>query len=175
MSGAQKKKIIIISALALLLVALVCVYLFAVLPLLEEDTDNADELPEIAPGEGIYGGSMVTVYPEIDKTTIEYIEITNANGSFAFHKYFDSSMKVEEMRIKGHEKINHDESMYAVLLAYVRAPVAFQSHSSKNAPLRDVSDDKMKEYGVTKDTCQASYTVGYKKNGKMEFLPSKET
>lgn len=169
MSGVQRKKIIIISALALLLVALICVYFFVVLPLLEDDTDDTDAPPYVAPGEGLYGGTMVTVYPEIDKTTIEYVEITNASGTFAFHKYFDSSMKVEEMRIKGHEKINHDESMYGVLLAYIRLPVAYQSHSEKNAPLRDVSEEKMREYGVTKDTCQASYTVGYKKNGKMEY------
>ncbi len=168
MSKDQKKLIIIISALALALIALVCVYIFVIIPLTEEEPETV-EPPKLAPGEGLYGNSMITIYPEIDKTTIEYIEITNKNGTYAFHKYFDSSMKVEEMRIKGHEKINHDESMYAVLLAYVRLPVSYQSHTVENAPLRNVSQEKMKEYGVTKDTCQASYKVGYKENGKMKY------
>jgi len=169
MSKDQRKKIIIISALAILLIALVCVYIFVIIPLTEDDTDTGNNPPYVAPGEGLYGNSMVTIYPEIDKTTIEYIEITNESGTYAFHKYFDSSMKAEEMRIKGHEKINHDESMFAVLLAYVRLPVSYQSHTEGNAPLRNVSLETMKKYGVTKDTCRASYKVGYKENGKMNY------
>ena len=169
MNKVQRNRIILISVLALILVGLICVYFLVVLPLLNEETEDGDTPPYVAPGEGLYNNTMITVYPEIDKNAVEYVEITNKSGTYAFHKYFDSSMSVEEMRIKGHEKINHDESMYAVLLAYVRLPVSYQSHTEANAPMRDVSEEKMREYGVTEDTCQASYTVGYKKNGKMEY------
>ena len=169
MNRVQRNRIILISALAVLLVGLICTYFFVVLPLLDEGTEETDAPPYVAPGEGLYNNTMITVYPEIDKNAIEYVEVTNKNGTYAFHKYFDSTMSVEEMRIKDHEKINHDESMFAVLLAYVRLPVSYQSHTAANAPMRDVSEEKMREYGVTEDTCQASYTVGYKKNGKMEY------
>lgn len=169
MNKLLKKRIIIISALALFLIALVCVYFFVIIPLTEEEPDEGNAPPTIAEGEGIYGGSMITMYPEIDIAAIESVEISNKSGTYAFHKYFDSSMTVEEMRIKGHEKINHDESKLSILLAYLRLPVAYQSHLESNAPMRDVSVEKMEEYGVTEDTCQASYTIGYKKNGKVEY------
>lgn len=164
----QRKKITLISVLALLLVALVFVYIFVILPLTEEETET-NKPPKVEKGEGLYGGSMITMYPELNINAIEYIEITNKNGTYAFHKYFDSSMKVEEMRIKDHEKINHDESMYTILAAYVRLPVSYQSHTEENAPLRNLTTEQMKKYGVTKDTCQATYKVGYKENGIMKY------
>lgn len=168
MSRENRKKIITISILACVLIALVFVYIFVVLPLTEEEAPPAAP-PLTAPGEGLYNNTMVTVYPELDKTKIEYIEISNKDGTYAFHKYYDTSMQAEELRIKGHEKIDYDDSMLSILLAYIYLPVSYQSHTEANAPMRDVSLEKMKEYGVTEDTCQASYTVGYKENGEMKY------
>ena len=169
MSRENRKKIITISILACVLIALVFVYIFVVLPLTEEEEAPPAAPPLTAPGEGLYNNTMVTVYPELDKTKIEYIEISNKDGTYAFHKYYDTSMQAEELRIKGHEKIDYDDSMLSILLAYIYLPVSYQSHTEANAPMRDVSLEKMKEYGVTEDTCQASYTVGYKENGEMKY------
>ena len=182
MSKESKKKIIFLVIAAAILVALACVYFLVIAPsntLPDGQNQNgtnqtgqnqATTPPEIVEGEGIYGGTMVTVYPELDKTKIEYLEINNENGTYAFHKYYDGTfMEAEDMRILGHEKLNFDQSLYAMLLAYVYLPVSYQSQLKENAPMRDVTDEKMREYCVTEDTCQASYTVGYKENGEMKY------
>ncbi len=162
MSRENKKKIILISLLALVLVALILVYVFVIVPLTEPEPEVPTPPPYVAPGEGLYNNLMITVYPEVDKSSITYLEVSNKNGTYAFHKYYDSAMEVEEMRIKGHEKIDYNKEIYAMLLAYVYLPVSYQSNLEKNAPIRDVSEEQMKIYGVTEDTCQASYTLGYK-------------
>jgi len=168
-SSEQKKKIITISVLAAILVALICVYFFVIMPLTEPDAESGVEPPEIIEGEGLYMDTMITVYPQLDKSKIEYLEIKNKNGTFAFHMDYNDATGRREMRIKGHEAINYDESLYAMLIAYVYLPVSYQSNTEANAPMRDVSVEKMKEYGVTEDTCQASYTVGYVENGVTKY------
>ena len=169
MSREAKKKAITVGILSAVLLALVLVYIFWVAPLLETEEEPLPEPPYVAPGEGLYLNTMVTVYPEITKASIVSLEINNKNGSFAFHKYYDNTMEAEDMRLKGHEKINYDQSMYSLLIAYVYLPVSYQSNLQENAPMRDLSLEKMKEYGVTEDTCRASYTVGYKENGETKY------
>ena len=164
----QRKKIITISVLAAVLVALICVYFFVVIPLTTED-EVVVEPPYVAPGEGLYMSTMVTIYPEIKKSDIELLEIKNKTGTYAFHMEYNDASGRREMRIRGHEKINYDESLYAILIAYIYLPVSYQSNTEENAPMRDVSLEKMKEYGVTEDTCQASYTVGYRENGELKY------
>ena len=161
MSRESRNKIIIISILAAVLVGLIFVYIFAVAPLLEPEPEVPTPPPYVAPGEGLYNNLMVTVYPQLDKSNITYLEISNKNGTYAFHKYYDNTMEAEDMRIKGHEAIDFDQSLYSMLIAYVYLPVSYQSNIEKNAPMRGVSDEQMRIYGVTEDTCQASYTVGY--------------
>lgn len=162
MSSENKKKIIIISLLALVLLALVLVYIFVIVPLTEPEPEVPTPPPYVAPGEGLYNNTMVTIYPQLDKSKITYLEVSNKNGTYAFHKYYDSTMEAEDMRIKGHESIDYDGSLYAMLLAYVYLPVSYQSNLEKNAPMRDLTEEQMAVYGVTEDTCQAYYTIGYK-------------
>lgn len=168
MSRENKKKIILISILSVVLIALILVYIFVVLPLIEEE-DSTYEPPYVAPGEGLYNNVMVTVYPELDKNKINYLEISNESGKYAFHKYYDSSMEKEEMRFVGYEGLRFNESLYAVLIAYIYLPVSYQSNTEENAPMRDVSEEQMREYGVTEDTCRAYYTVGYEENGETKY------
>lgn len=159
-----KKKIILVSVLALVLVALILVYFLVIIPLTEEKPPEKEPI-YVAPGEGLYGNLMITVYPEIDKSKVEYIEINNEHGSITFHKYYDSTMEKEDMRIKGLEGIDFDQSMYALLVAYIRLPVSYQSNLEANAPMRNLTDAQMEQYGVTEDKCTASYTIGFKENG----------
>ena len=169
MSRAQDKlltKILILALVAILLVAALIVVLYVVLPALEEQ-EPVEEPIYVAPGEGLYLNTMITVYPEIDKKDITYLEINNPSGTYAFHMFYDREMGMEseEMRFVGHEAIDFNQSMYSILIAYIYLPVSYQSNTVENAPMRDVSEEKMREYGVTEDTCQASYTVGYKTDG----------
>ncbi len=170
MSTEGKKKIILIAALFLVLIALILVYIFVVLPLMEEEPEPVTPPPYVAPGEGLYNNTMITIYPQLDKQSINYLEIKNKHGSYAFHKYYDSSMEQEEMRLLGHEGVAPESSLYAVLIAYVYLPVSYQSHSEENAPMRDQTEEQMRVFGVTEDTCTASYTVGYEKeNGETAY------
>ena len=162
MSRENKKKIIIISLLALVLISLVLVYIFVIVPLTEPKPEAVTPPPYVAPGEGLYNNMMITIYPQLDKSNITYIEVSNKNGTYAFHRYYDSTMESEDMRIKGHEAIDYDGSLFAMLLAYVYLPVSYQSNLEKNAPMRNLTDEQMAIYGVTEDTCQAYYTIGYK-------------
>ncbi len=156
-------KIVVLAIVAVLLAAALIVVWFVVLPALEEENKPSEPI-YVAPGEGLYLNTMITVYPEINKQDITYLEIKNPSGSYAFHMYYDREMGMEneEMRFVGHEAIDYNKSMYSVLIAYIYLPVSYQSNTVENAPMRDVSEEKMREYGVTEDTCQASYTVGYK-------------
>lgn len=163
MSREFRKTVIKISLLALLLVALILVLVLVVIPLLNGDDGPGFTPPHIEDGEGLYNNRLVTIYPQLDKQKINFLEIENEHGKYAFHKYYNSSygMEGEEMRFLGHEAIEYNQSMYAVLIAYIYLPVSYGSDTSENAPMRDMSEAKMKEYGVTEDTCIASYTVGY--------------
>lgn len=165
----QRKKIITISILAAVLIALVLVYIFVIQPLTDPGEVPDVEPPQVFEGEGLYNNTLITVYPQLDKNDIEYLEIKNKNGTYAFHMAYNDATGRREMRIKGHEAINYDESLYALLIAYVYLPVSYQSNIEADAPMRDVSLEKMKEYGVTEDTCTASYTVGYKENGVIKY------
>ena len=163
MSSGAKGLAIKISVLGAIIVALILVLIFVVLPLLNPEEPEPQKPIYVAPGEGLYNNTMITVYPQLNKQDINFLEINNQHGKYAFHMYYDRElgMDAEEMRFVGHEAIEYNKSMYAVLIAYIYLPVSYQSNTEANAPMRDVSEEKMIEYGVTEDTCTASYTVGY--------------
>ncbi|MBE6673537.1 MAG: hypothetical protein E7596_00350 [Ruminococcaceae bacterium] len=161
MSQEAKKKIILIAVLLLVLVALIFVYIFVVLPLMEEEPAPVTPPPYVAPGEGLYNNTMVTIYPQLNQQDINFLEIKNEHGTYAFHKYYDNTMNAEEMRLLGHEGIKPNDALYSVLIAYVYLPVSYQSHAEGSAPMRDQTEEQMRVFGVTEDTCIASYTVGY--------------
>ena len=169
MSQEKKKKIITISILAVILLALILVYFFVIIPLTYEDEPDPVKPPDIVEGEGLYNNTLVTIYPQLDKTNIEYIEINNKYGKYAFHKYYDSTMEAEEMRLKDYEGVDYDESLYALMIAYIYLPVSYGSDTVEGAPMRNASLEKMESMGVTKDTCQASYTVGYSEKGETKY------
>lgn len=159
--SAKQKNTLLLSALSLILIGLILVYVFLVLPLLDEDNPQT-EPPEIRDGEGLYLNTMVTIYPEISESDITFIEVNNDKGNYTFHKYYDSSFEKKEMRIKGYEKIDFDKTIYSTLLAYTRLPVSYLSNEKANAPLRDLSKADMEKYGLTEDTCTSWYKIGYK-------------
>ena len=166
MSQENKKKIITISILAVILLALILVYVFVVIPLTRQETPDPVEPPFVAEGEGLYNNSMVTIYPQLDKSAIDYLEITNKHGTYAFHKYYDSTMEAEEMRLKSFEGIDYDESLYALLTSYIYLPVSYGSNLAEHAPMRDVTKEQMAQMGVTRETAAASYTVRFTENGE---------
>ena len=170
MNGEMKKRIVLISLLAVVLLALILVYIYVVYPMINGEKEKPVEKPPyVAEGEGLAMNNFITIYPQIDKHNITYIEINNEHGKYAFHKYFGDGMDTEEMRFVGYESLDFNQSMFSTLLAYIYLPVSYESYSEEYAPMRNLTDEQMAQYGVTEDTCQASYTLGFMENGVEKF------
>lgn len=145
-----KNKIVLIS-LAVALVALVVVYFLVVAPLLNDEV----EPPVPVDGEGIFNNRL-TVYAPIETENILSIHIKNDKSEHEFVRKKNEKNEVTTV-IKGYEKLSFDESIYTYLLSFATAPL-----SADNEPYRNLTDEQMKEYGVTADTCQSTMTVYYK-------------
>ena len=145
-----KNKIVLIS-LAVLLVALVVVYFVVVAPLLDDDIES----PEPQDGEGIFNNRL-TVYAPLENDAIVSVHIKNTKSEYEFVREKNSKGEMTT-KIKGYEKLAFDESIFSYILSYATAPL-----SADNTPFRNLTDEQMKEYGVTPDTCQATMTVYYK-------------
>ena len=144
-----KNKIVLIS-LAVALVALLVVYFLVVAPLLNEEV----EPPVPQDGEGIYNNRL-TVYTPLETSDILSIHIKNDKSEHEFVRQKNEKGEVTTV-IKGYEKLSFDESIYTYLLSFATAPL-----SADNEPYRNLTDEQMREYGVTADTCQATMTVNY--------------
>ena len=145
-----KNKIVLIS-LAVALVALVVVYFLVVAPLLNDEV----EPPVPVDGEGIFNNRL-TVYAPIETENILSIHIKNDKSEHEFVRKKNEKNEVTTV-IKGYEKLSFDESIYTYLLSFATDPL-----SADNEPYRNLTDEQMKEYGVTADTCQSTMTVYYK-------------
>ena len=145
-----KNKIVLIS-LAVALVALVIVYFLVVAPLLKDEV----EPPVPVDGEGIFNNRL-TVYAPIETENILSIHIKNGKSEHEFVRKKNEKNEVTTV-IKGYEKLSFDESIYTYLLSFASAPL-----SADNEPYRNLTDEQMREYGVTADTCQSTMTVYYK-------------
>ena len=145
-----KNKIVLIS-LAVALVALVIVYFLVVAPLLNDEL----EPPVPQDGEGIYNNRL-TVYTPIETDNILSIHIKNDKSEHEFVRQRNDKNEVKTV-IKGYENLSFDESIYTYLLSFAASPL-----SADNEPYRNLTDEQMREYGVTADTCQSTMTVYYK-------------
>ncbi len=155
----MKKKKITIVVLSCLLVALIPIYFFVVAPLINQEDDPEDEPVFVGEGEALYYGKTLMMYPEIETKNIISITINNSSGQISFGT-----------------KISEESGNRVLVLAdYPRLPLADMPMSSlrvytlntqceSNEPLRDCTPEQMAQYGVTEDTCKASYTIKYYEN-----------
>ena len=145
-----KNKIVLIT-MAALLVALVVVYFLFVAPLLNTEV----ELPTPQDGEGIFG-TRLTVYEPITQDQLVSINVKNKKGEFTFITEHLSDGK-KKVYLEQYKDLEYDRNYYAYLLSYALNP-----SSADNEPFRGLTDEQMKEYGVTPDTCQATMKVTFK-------------
>lgn len=157
----KRSEIITLSTLGAIALIVILLYCFVFAPMLFEK--NEAKPPEIRDGEGIYLNSFVTLYPEIPSDDIISIDVENEHGGYGFYMTEDEKGN-KQMRIKNYDSLNYTEMVYAYLLAYARLPVVPQDSNI----YRDVDSEKMADYGLTEDTCLASFTIKYKKDGKEE-------
>jgi len=145
-----KNKIIFIS-LAVLLVVLIVVYFVVIAPLLNTEP----EVPEIRDGEGLYNNTL-TIYEPLSESNLVSISIKNAKGEYTFKKVSEGD-GVKSSVIQGYEKLSFDQTYYTALKSIVFTPISVDSQV-----FRDCTREKMAEYGVTPETCQATLEVKYK-------------
>ena len=150
----KKNKIVLIT-LAVVLVALLIVYFVAIAPLLEKEPTV---LPIPLDGEGIYG-TRLTVYPCLEENELVSIKVSNEHGEYTFDNVKNDKGKYEG-KIQGHHNLEYQDVYYGYLLSFALNPIIVD-----NIPYRNVTDEQMAEYGVTKDTCAATMTVTYKDKG----------
>ena len=148
----SKKEKITLATLGGILLALILVYVLAVAPMLYEETKTSP--PEVYPGEGLYLGSAISLFPEVKADKVISIDVKNESGEYGFYVTKDENGKSKTV-IKGHEKLEYDMTVYAYLLAYARLPVVPMDTNI----YRDVED--LSVYGLTPETCKAEITVKF--------------
>lgn len=154
----KKSSIISLCTLGGILILLVVAYVILAVNFLSDN--NGQTLPEIEEGEGIYLSQYVTLYPEINKDNITSIYVKNEKDEYTF--YLQEKDGEKKMVIKGHEKLTYQMEVYAYLLAYTRLPVV----PAGTNIYRDVEKERMINYGLTEETCQAKYSITYKDGDK---------
>ena len=154
----KKSSIIKLSTLGAILILLVIAYVIIAINIYS--SDGTQNLPQIEEGEGIYIGENITLYPEIDKNNIVSIYVKNQKDEYRF--YLQEQDGESKMVIEGHEKLTYQMEVYAYLLSYTRLPVVPKGTNI----FRDVDENRMVNYGLTEETCQAKFTITYKDGDK---------
>lgn len=135
----MKKQIVIISLLAVLIVALLCVYFIVVKPVTdaEEETETETAL-ETAPGESVGLADKILVYPYIPSSDMQSITVYNSYGQFRLNKN-DSDV----FQIEGHEGLAFQEENMSSLQTSIGYPLA----------ITKITDpEPLEEYGLAEVT-----------------------
>ena len=150
----MKKKQITVIALAGVLVAIALLYFLVIAPLMDENDPDKPQL-ETAPGEGVYYGYLM-MYPEIATNDVISITVNNSHGSFTFNNKISEDTGKRTLALADYPRLKLSTSALSSLRVYT-----LNTQCRTNEPMRDCSPETMASYGVTRDTCQASYTVRF--------------
>ena len=150
----KKRELITLSVMGVLALLFILLYSFVFAPMLK--TETVYPKPDVQEGESTYLGSLLTIYPEVPNDKVVSIEVENALDSYVFEAITNKDGK-REIVIRGHEELEYSAMVYAYLNVYTRLPVVPQDTNV----YRNVSDEEMAKYGLTKDTCSAKYTITY--------------
>ncbi|MBQ7353286.1 MAG: hypothetical protein IJW54_04695 [Clostridia bacterium] len=148
----MRKKLIIFIILAVLLV--VGIVLAVNLPnwLSEpESNEDSEDAPIPEEGEG-FSGNALLLYPEFSQKDIKKITIKNSNGEYTLVRKWIRDENAYRLRLEGYENIPCNLTKTAIIGAYVGTAITHE-------PIRNATKSQMESYGVTEETCQASYTV----------------
>ncbi len=156
----MKKKKITIAVLFGVLVALILLYFLVIAPLMENQGTQTIEPATPQEGEGLYYGSL-TMFPVIKDDDVISITITNSHGTFSFENKISESSGNYALRLAEYPRLTLNSKILTELRVY-----ALNTQCVNPEPLRDCSPEMMAKYGVTKDTCTATYTVKFKENGE---------
>ena len=151
----KKKDYVTLSVLGGIFLCLLLVFIFAVAPLLKEETTTRVP-PEVLEGEYTNGVTLSLYTPISDENLLE-VKVENSTGEYAFVQEKDDEGKIS-MVIKGHEKVNYDTAVYAYLSVFAKDPKV----PMDGTVIRNVTESQMSQYGTTDLLCKAKVTVTYK-------------
>lgn len=138
----KKQKLAVIIGI-LVFIALICVYIFVLSPMLQKT--EPDETPELLEGEVLGTDNRVQMMEHIEKARIKSIEVHNASGGFTFYRGSDN-----EFYIKGKEGVPYDMTVFAQLVVNAGYTLSMERYT-------DVED--MSVYGLGEDDEPAYYII----------------
>ena len=111
-----KKRLYLIIALAVAFIALLCVYFFAIAPMLETE-DPADERQPLLEGEAYASAKTILMFDQVERGNIKSIEVHNKKASYKF--YYNEQKK--DFFVENYEKAPYSKEMISAL---VRVPLS---------------------------------------------------
>lgn len=153
----MKKKQLTLIILCACLVIVSVVYFAVIKPIISDSGEENNNQVDVREGEGKYLG-VLSIYPVFDKENLISVDVINKDGKYTIENiYYGTGNGSCELRLSGHKRIECDESLTAIIKAYVCSPTVANS-----SPIRDVPDEQMKDFGLTDDTCTGKLVVRYK-------------
>ncbi len=144
----MKKQKTLLIALASVFAVLLIAYLILLRPALTMPGEGENTEPtETVAGEYITAGGTLFMYPQIPRSAMESISVTNAHGSYAFYREETTG----ELHIRGFEGTPYNSTLFSSLVTSVGYTVV------KTKVVDSASDAQLAEYGLTEP--QASWTV----------------
>lgn len=150
----SKKTTIITISLACLFVVLALLWVFVIKPLTEEGEEERAPIVPVG-GESTYYGNL-SLYPSIDVKDVISITVKNEHGTLDFISRLDPVTVTRQLRLSQYPTLKLSDEV----LTNLRVPTLI-SMCTSNEPLRDLTEEKMAVYGVTPETCTASWTIKY--------------
>lgn len=130
----QQKSIAII--LGILFVSLVVVYFAVIAPLLSEEDDTAVPL-ETLEGEAIGSNNRYLLFPQVERSGIQSIEVHNEYGTYTFYR--DAS---DNFQLRGFEGMSYNQELFASFVVSAGNTLAMAKVTDNATP------EQMEEYGL---------------------------
>lgn len=146
-----KKRLYLIIALAVAFIALLCVYFFAIAPMLETE-DPADERQPLLEGEAYASAKTILMFDQVERGNIKSIEVHNKKASYKF--YYNEQKK--DFFVENYEKAPYSKEMISALVTNAGYPVT----------MTRVADhaDNLSEYGLAPEDDPAYYVLTTRDN-----------
>lgn len=140
-----KKRLYLIIAAVVAIIALICAYVFVVAPLLEEE-DKTEKL-ELLEGETLASSTTILMFDQVPRANIQTIEVHNDNGSYKF--YYDKDKN--DFFIENYVNAPYSKEMISALVTHAGYPVAMTRVTEKA--------EDLSEYGLAESDNPAYYVL----------------
>ena len=116
-----KKRIILVSLIAIAFVAMLCAYFFVIAPMMEENSTGEEKI-ELLEGEKWASSKTILMFDHVERANIQSIEVFNKNNNYKF--YYDESKN--DFFIEGYESAPYSKEMIATLISNAGYPVTMK-------------------------------------------------